>query len=1125
MSMSALGTETLSVVASKTLPSALHLPKHALSPTTPSLVVLTSAPDATADPKVVLYRLTAHGADSVWEWTPPPPPAPPAPAGKFGGLGLKGKAKAQVNAGKVEQTVWSPDGKAIGVVSSHANAAPTLTILSVHSGQPLLAPLSSPSRPHNSSACTLASWSRVPYAADLQLESWALRIINRLPALPKIDKGTLTAPGTDSPGGPGAAGGLGGARIGGPGGAGAGGGGVFGAKQAMLERERAKEAQRPLSMRDAAPQFPTLLPSIDALDAANETDDLKILAMLGKRRADDDVAPSKDGSVPTAREQTLSLLAGEKGDVQLFFGGCVQLGSVHVGGRVLAVIPIPPSPAHPIDSRVAVHVADPSGQVAVRILSVSLRPTLGVVVRQSSASRAFLEHAFEALQEARNLWDEARRIGKGWLQRVADVSRPHGVTHTPITQLHLLLVTGRPTRSLHDFLASKLNERGLFKWEQAMSTALERLREVTWTSLVPALERTLLLIQEIDAWARWPEKFGEYGFNRAILSQAVEAAKQGVRSAVRLQREVEEEERCFKHFGAWLHYEVDKVAAQEGSEVRPTANFQPLPVSHYIQHCLPSTAASVSSFLSFGLASASLSNNADLAAVDEWLASVVKRDNCSTTPTRAVETSLIHVLKRLQQELRGQIDGEKLEREREGDYEAALRADDIARILRPPLALAASSTRHQSQFPDERPHVPFASRPGSDVGDLDARPQSPTDTDNPPASAALAPKSLPALLHTVARLLGTTFSDAISGAAGQTVLDVASELLPDASLARARVVRAANASTWLCSFVLSGGSGSAPYFRYPVTQSAQDAIESTDAHSIMLVQLLMYGHDDLASRPPQRTSNFLRICEREKRPRYAAMMRHFGQFSTWDCVKLLAFCLLGGATACGWYLTFGLRNDPVGFEIEIPRGFEEKSFFMGLSACLIFAAARLPECYSGWARSHRGQEPIHSLSDPLFYFLIIENVFYLASILTLSTDRDYLIAETPFIAGAAIPIAFDLLMLFSMLIWHRRWRRLDTPYARRLRMQAFARSIEELKQTEERIRLERLREMDDICYEADQTTDIYPPTASRAVRRRLQARNMKILFARADLDANRPAFDALRGSDLDKTYTYSVTEL
>lgn len=452
--MSTLGADTLLVVASKTLPNALHLPEHGLSPTTPSLVVLTSAPDATADPKVVLYRLTAHGAESVWEWSPPPPPTPPAPAGKFGGLGLKGKAKAQVNVGKVEQIVWSPDGKlrrqprrpeiladtctylyltgvgkAIGVVTSHANAAPSLTILSVHSGQPLLPPLSNLSRTHDDDrVCTLASWSCIPYTADPKLESWALRIIGRLPALPKIDKGTLAAPGTDSPGGAGTAGALGSARIGGPGGpgGGGGGGGVFGAKQAMLERERAKEAQRPLSMRDAAPRFPTLSPSVDALGTANETDDLKVLAMLGQRRTDDEVALAKDGSVPAAHEHTLSFLAGNKGDVQLFFGGCVQLGSVHVGGRVLAVTAIPPSPMHPHQSRIAVHVADPSGLLAVRIVSVSLRPTLGIVARQSSAARAILEHAFEALQEARNLWDEARRIGKGWLQRIADVSRPHG---------------------------------------------------------------------------------------------------------------------------------------------------------------------------------------------------------------------------------------------------------------------------------------------------------------------------------------------------------------------------------------------------------------------------------------------------------------------------------------------------------------------------------------------------------------------------------------------------------------------------------------------------------------------------------------------------------------------------
>ncbi|GAA5980627.1 hypothetical protein JCM10908_001714 [Rhodotorula pacifica] len=831
--MSASTSDTLPVIASKTLPSALHLPEHALSPTTPSLVVLTSAPDATSDPKVVLYRLTSHGADLVWEWTPPPPPpSAPAPAGKFGGLGLKGKGKAQVNAGKVERIVWSPDGKAIGVVTSHATAPPSLTILSVHSGQPLLAPLSTLPRPQTST-CILASWSRIPYTADPRLELWALRIIERLPALPKIEKGTLAAAGADGPGGPG---GLGGARIGGPlsgggggvGGPGGGGGGVFGAKQAMLERERAKEAQRPLSMRDVAPRFPTLLPAVDALDAADEGNDVKVAAMLGSR-ADDTAPANKDGSPRKEQEQTLSCLVGEKGDLQLLLGGCVPLGSVDVGGRVLAVTALPPSPTEPTVSRLAVHVHDSSssGTTTIRIVSIPLLPTLGVVVRQSSALRAILEHAFEALQEARNLWDEARRIGKGWLQRVADVSRPHGVTHTPITQLHLLLVTGRPTKSLHDFLAAKLNERGLVKWEQAMAAALERLRETTWMSLVPALERAVLLLREIDAWARWPEKFGEYAFDRNALSRAMEAAKQAIRSAVRLQREVEEEERCFKHFGAWLHYELEKVAAQEGSEIRPIANFQPLPVSHYIQHCLPPTATSLSPFLSFGLASAPLSSNADLAAVNEWLATFGKRDAAKAPATEAAGTSaasgLDQVLKRLQQEVRGQIDAEKLEKVRKAENEATLRADDIARILRPPLAPARGAldrTSTGSQSPDTHLRVPFAPRTGAAVEGVDARPQSPiVDRLTVPDSA---PKSLPALLHTIANLAGPLFAEAIAGATGEkaSVIDLPGGIpVKDASFARARVITAADSSTWLCSCVCS--KESAFFTRQPLNSTAQ----------------------------------------------------------------------------------------------------------------------------------------------------------------------------------------------------------------------------------------------------------------------------------------------------------------
>lgn len=317
-----------------------------------------------------------------------------------------------------------PAGQAVAVISSHASAPPSLTILSIHSGQPLLPAASLLPRP-SSTACTLAAWQNIASPANLRTEPWALRIIHELPALPKIEKGTIAAAGAEGPGsGPG--GGIGGARIGGPAGGG-GGGGVFGAKQAMLERERAKEAQRPLNLREAAPRFPTLLPA-HRLEESSDECDSKVLALLS-RRSEPDAAGRDQSSEP---EQTIACVCGQDGDVQLLLGGSIHLGSIAVGGRALAVTPLPPSTASPSSSsfaiRLAIHIVDASDQLLVKTITVPVPATLELVVRQSTALRAILDHAFEALQESRNLWDEARRIGKGWLQRFADVSRPHGGT-------------------------------------------------------------------------------------------------------------------------------------------------------------------------------------------------------------------------------------------------------------------------------------------------------------------------------------------------------------------------------------------------------------------------------------------------------------------------------------------------------------------------------------------------------------------------------------------------------------------------------------------------------------------------------------------------------------------------
>ncbi|PRQ72613.1 Anaphase-promoting complex, cyclosome, subunit 4-domain containing protein [Rhodotorula toruloides] len=604
---------------------------------------------------------------------------------------------------------------------------PSLALLSVQTGTPISSPIplpaAAPAKSPTSGSSSHLSWQALPSTAqplDPLVTSFSLDLIRRLPALPKIAKETLPSAGdAAAPGGPGI--GLAGARIGGPGGSG--GAGVFGAKQAMLERERAKEAQRALNMQSAIGEggrFPRLAAAAETADAGDAPSfgDGAVRAVLRLRKG-------KDGS----DEDSVLCAGGEDGAVHVFLGGSVYLGSIDVGGNVLAITAVPSSPdlAEPAIS-LLVHHSIPSAPLAISRLHIPTPSTLPTVLHVSTTLNAHFEHAFEALQGARNMWDEARRIGKGWLQRIADVSRPHGVTTPPTTQLHLLLLTGRPTRSLHDFLASKMNERVLVKWEQAMGAALERLRKVAWMSVVPALEKIVVMLKEVEAWTLWPDKSASYGFSKVEVRQVSHLAREAIAATARMQREVEEEERCFKQFGAWLHFELDKVAQQEGSEIRPLANFVPLPVSHYIRHCLPVTGSQISTYLSFGLATAPLSANGDLRATEEWLDSLaaqsVRADHADAHLTgEGTQPSLKEMLKRMAEELRGQVDASELEVRRldqqlDPDFapsyaSSTSRADNLFSDLQSDLPAPAFALAHSASALDPDADTKYSRSPAS----------------------------------------------------------------------------------------------------------------------------------------------------------------------------------------------------------------------------------------------------------------------------------------------------------------------------------------------------------------------------------------------------------------------------
>lgn len=284
--------------------------------------------------------------------------------------------------------------------------------------------------------------------------------------------------------------------------------GVFGsAKNAMLQKEREKEAGRPLDMSVAAKAFPTLVPGLD-----NDRD---------------------DASANKPRQLTVLLAGDNKGEVHIYLDGSVFLGSVQVkdGSSVIGTVIRPDATCTMIAVVGSTPLAPPLAKLSLSYIQLSLPPTLVHIAEQSTMLRQSLAHAFEALQEARTLWDESRRIGKSWLARLADLSRAQAsaspslcfppssprfttdepprfaAVETPVTQLLLLLVNGRSTVTLHDFLASKMNERVFSKWESTTASALEKLRIAAFMNVVPATEHIVLLLDELKAWSLWYAPF------------------------------------------------------------------------------------------------------------------------------------------------------------------------------------------------------------------------------------------------------------------------------------------------------------------------------------------------------------------------------------------------------------------------------------------------------------------------------------------------------------------------------------------------------------------------------------------------------------------------------------------
>ncbi|KAJ3970282.1 anaphase-promoting complex, cyclosome, subunit 4-domain-containing protein [Lentinula raphanica] len=153
----------------------------------------------------------------------------------------------------------------------------------------------------------------------------------------------------------------------------------------------------------------------------------------------------------------------------------------------------------------------------------------------------------------------ARELGSKWLATYeAKQQTDYHVKPTGILDLTTLLVTDRATEALADYLGSspQMSERGMQKWEAAVTDALVKLRDYSQRRLVPACERLHLVLEEVRGWASLPGIYAAFEIPSEIVNQCLAMLKQTILLGSWLTAAARREHSRFKEFMAWLRYET-----------------------------------------------------------------------------------------------------------------------------------------------------------------------------------------------------------------------------------------------------------------------------------------------------------------------------------------------------------------------------------------------------------------------------------------------------------------------------------------------------------------------------------------------------------------------------------------
>ncbi|KAL0071986.1 hypothetical protein AAF712_000909 [Marasmius tenuissimus] len=313
----------------------------------------------------------------------------------------------------------------------------------------------------------------------------------------------------------------------------------------------------------------------------SDTTAASINTSTSARTANDGVIDEVDDT----NVNSLLVAAGSDGHIHFFLDGAYPIGSVVLAENT-SITTLFKDPKRPV---VYLH---PEVTVSDTKLT-DLRPTVvrfplleqrkaRDFAKLSTTAKELAWYITRVVNEMRSAWmgsetsSGARDLSPKWLRALATKQQQQFGQENPqpILDLTTLLVTGRASESLADFLGSgeQMSERGIQKWESTVTETLVKLRDYSEKRFSPACQRLYIVLEEIPS---------------EIVDQCLVLLKRGIILSNWLASVARRELNRFKEFISWLRFEI--AAANPSNETPPPIQHDILEVNQYIMSGLESS--------------------------------------------------------------------------------------------------------------------------------------------------------------------------------------------------------------------------------------------------------------------------------------------------------------------------------------------------------------------------------------------------------------------------------------------------------------------------------------------------------------------------------------------------------